>query len=149
MSELPASLAAWRALLDRPLADQRSQIDEATITDGAYYGNSGPLTLVRDLDHFPGNLYFDAGRPVLAYVENPTHHAPDLTDEGLLELLGDDFEWLRSRAGKLSRLRVAADRGIAISEQMGPKVDFIELFPPTTFADYTARLYKEPEPFIR
>jgi hypothetical protein len=149
VSELPATLTAWRALLDQPLADQRPDIDEAAITDGAEYGNSGSLTLVRDLDHFPGNLYFDAGRPVLAYVENPTHHAADLTDAGLIALVGDDVEWLRSRAGKLSRLRVAADRGIAISEQMGPKVDFVELFPPTTFADYAARLYKEPGAFIR
>jgi hypothetical protein len=148
VSEEPATLAEWRALLDRPLADIRQFIDESRIRDNAFYGQAGPLTLVRDRSFFPGNLYYDAGRLVLAYVERPATRAPDLSDEELLALVGDDAPKLRSRAGKFARTRVAAEKGLAVADDRG-KVAYLELFPPTGFEDYRARLHQEPPAFIR
>lgn len=149
MTAEPSTLRAWRALLDRSLADQRPEVDASAISTGARYGALESLTVVRDREYFPGNLYFDGERPVLALVESPSSAAPDLTDEALLALLGDAVEWLGSRAGKLSSLRVAAERGLAVSEQLGTKVDYLELFPPTSFEDYRERIYAPPPRFVK
>jgi hypothetical protein len=149
VSAEPKTLTAWRTLLERPLAEQRGAIDAGAISADARYGALGGLTLVRDRAYFPGLLYFDGERPVLALVEFPAAVATDLDDAALLAYVGDDVEWLGSRAGKLSSLRVAAERGIAVSEQFGTKVDYLELFPPTTFDDYRERIHVEPPQFVK
>lgn len=149
MSAEPPILGTWRTLLDRSLTQTRPLVDAGAIRTGASYGALDGLTLVRDRAYFPGHLYFDGERAVLALVELPSSVAPELTDEALLALVGDRVQWLQSRVGKPSRLRVAAERGLAISEQLGMKVDYLELFPPTTAEDYRERIYAAPPKFVK
>lgn len=145
---MSGTLERWRALLDRPLADLRAEVDEGRIRDGAHYGAGGPFTALRDRAFFPGTIYYDGGRPVLAYVERPSARAEDVSDEDLLALVGDDAPRLRSRAGKFARTRVAAELGIAVAEERG-QVAYLELFHPMSFEEYRERIHEEPPQFIR
>jgi hypothetical protein len=45
-------------------------------------------------------------------------------------------------------LHVWPERGVAFSEEDGA-VDFLEVFGPTTLADYSERIYEDPGRFIR
>lgn len=55
---------------------------------------------------------------------------------------------LRSRQGKTATMHVVAERGAAWSENDGV-VGFVELFPPTSLAQYEREIYVEPRPFRR
>ena len=71
-----------------------------------------------------------------------------VSHDALVAVAGSEGERLRSRQGKKARMHVVADRGIAWSEERG-EVGFVELFPPTTLADYQRTIYREPMPFRR
>ncbi|HET9059756.1 MAG TPA: hypothetical protein VFN61_07530 [Acidimicrobiales bacterium] len=70
---------------------------------------------------------------------------PVVSNESLTEAYGTG-ETLRSRQGRRAKLHVAADHGVAWSEQDG-ELGFVELFAPTTFDRYRDEIYKEPPSF--
>jgi hypothetical protein len=89
-------------------------------------------------------FFFRNARLALVYLSDAT----GLSTSDLDEVKGDPAKpgtVLRSRAGKTSNLQVHAEQGIAISK--GKRIDFIEIFQPTTQQDYEQTIYVEPGPF--
>lgn len=110
---------------------------------------------MKDLEevHSPGHaelgyahFYFQGGRLSLIHLPKPavqlttTSHVEEFRGNSTSEAAV-----LRSRAGKDSLLYVYAEQGIAFSK--GKRIDFIELFSPTTQQQYEQAIYVEPGPF--
>lgn len=92
-------------------------------------------------------LFARAGELVLIYL-GPDALPPQLSDEDLAAAIGSSGEQLPSRQGKNATLHVAAEQGIAWSEEDG-RIAFVEVFPPMTGEDYLRRVYLEPPAFIQ
>jgi hypothetical protein len=144
------TLGEWLALRDRPAAELQAELglEEADLPSGANFGHMTGLAMLHSPAAHPGVFFFQDGRLAVLYVEDPSAHAPDLTREALEAAVGDDAPALPSRAGKRSEVRVAADRGLAVSTS-GEGADFVEIFPPTSFEDYRDRIYRKPPKFVR
>ncbi|WP_028051180.1 hypothetical protein [Cellulomonas sp. URHD0024] len=84
---------------------------------------------------------------VLVYVGRAALPA-GLTSAALVDAVGSAGKALRSRQGKQAQLHVVAKKGIAWSESDG-EVGFVEIFPPTSFDDYTRDIYVEPAKRVR
>ncbi|WP_426593947.1 hypothetical protein ACPPVS_00410 [Cellulomonas sp. McL0617] len=104
---------------------------------------------LRDLDVIDGpdgsRLFVRGDTLALVYVGGAALPA-GLDHADLVAAVGSDGDHLRSRQGKTARLHVVAEDGIAWSEENG-QVAFVEIFPPTSFEDYTREIYVEPPAF--
>jgi len=87
-------------------------------------------------------LYFRAGKLALIYLSGGAGVEASELDAATA---GGEPVMLRSRAGKTSQLRVYAGKGVAVSR--GKQLDFVELFAPTTQADYERSIYVAPPAF--
>jgi hypothetical protein len=132
--------------------DQQAFIDRFGIRpehmrDAAAYERMKDLTEIHhpaQAELGPARFYFRDGRLALIYLSD----AAALRTLELVALkadLGDDGAVLRSRAGKTSSLHVYANRGMAFSA--GKKLDFIEIFSPTTQQAYEQAIYVAPPAF--
>ena len=134
-----SATARWTGLLQRTRQQLEAQPDSEVETDVGYEA-------VEDVDCITtseGAFFFDGDALRVAYVSGAA--AAEAT--ALLEELGPGEE-LRSRAHKRSVLHVWPDRGLAVSVREG-KVDFVEVFPPTSLDGYRSEIYEEPEPHLR
>jgi hypothetical protein len=151
MTGAPDSVAelldAWRMVLGLSLEQVQGVFEpDEVIEDGEYQGLVG-VTIVRAGERCPGSLYLADGRVVLMYVGR-VERWPQVTPEALFDVLGEPDEQLRSRAGRGHTQYLYGAAGIAFSAA-DDEVDFVEVFPPVTTADYLAQVYEEPPPFIR
>jgi hypothetical protein len=121
-----------------------SRAPDAVVEDGVRYERLRPVARVRAPSLWPGFFYFDGDRQVMLYAGAPQDVDPD----ALAAALGPGAHELRSRAGKRAVLHGWPERGVAFSEEDGA-VDFLEVFGPTTLADYSERIYEDPGRFIR
>jgi len=135
--------------LDRERLLSRVGIDESTVAEGYSYEGLEDLAMVHDPDRHPGYFYFDDGDTVMIYVSDPDY-LDSVTAETLIDTFGESPLSLRSRAGKSSRLAVYPSRGLAFSyRRESDPVEFLEVFPPTSAAEYEAEIYDDPGPFLK
>lgn len=106
---------------------------------------------LRDLEAFSsseGTRVLMRGDDVVLVYVGRTALAGDIDHDALAAALGSEGHRLRSRQGKTASMHVVAERGVAWSER-GGEVGFVELFPPTTLADYERDIYVDPPAFRR
>jgi hypothetical protein len=125
-------------------AELLERAPDASVEEDVRYEKLRPVARVRATAVWPGYLYFDGDRQVMVYAGDPEGADPD----ALAAQLGPGGHELRSRAGKRAVQRVWPEQGVAFSEEDGA-VDFLEVFEPTTLAEYQARIYEDPGEFIR
>jgi len=137
-------LDGWIALRDLSLDDIRSRVGVPG-EEGRYEGLQGVRRL-HNADVHPGHFYFDGERQVMLYVGRRALAGEDPAEWE--RALGGPGEELPSRAGKSSVMHVYPDRGVAFSSD-GHAVELLEIFAPTTFDDYRARIYEDPGAFVK
>jgi hypothetical protein len=94
------------------------------------------------------HLFFKAGQLKLIYI-SAGELATRIWDEFKRSPQGDaPGNVVRSRAGKTANQIVVAEQGITASIQRD-EINFLEIYPPQSLADYLANIYVEPKPFIR
>ena len=142
-----ALLDAWRMVLGLSLDQVRGVFEPDDVIEGGEYQGLTGVTIVRAGDRCPGSLYLADDRVVLMYVGH-VERWPQITPDALFDSLGEPDERLRSRAGRGHSQYLFGAGGIAFSTA-DDEVDFVEVFAPTTVADYVAQIYAEPPPFIR
>jgi hypothetical protein len=126
---------------------QRFQIRPEQIEAPVAYERMKELSVVSAPEHpdlGAARFYFQNAKLVLIYLSGNAG-IPDADLEAATGGAGHESAVLRSRAGKTSNQRVYADRGIAVSK--GKKLDFIEIFQPTTPQTYEQTIYVAPGPF--
>jgi hypothetical protein len=136
-------LAAWRMVIGLPLDAVTAAFEPSAadiITDGSYQCLEG-VTIVHAPPPSPGSLYLLDDRVVLMYVDQ-IERWPQITSDAILQTLGEPDAVLRSRAGRGASLLLFATAGFAVS--VSESVDFVEVFAPTTVADYTDDVYSVP-----
>lgn len=146
-----ALLREWRELCTLNLADLAARLGRGALHVDRHtaYGRMGGLVEYHHAAAHAGRFYFlDEQRPsVLAYFADIDERERPTPAE-LEQELGAPAAVLRSRAGKSYRHAVYPQQGLAYSAD-AKRVAFIEIFPPTTLADYQERIHDEPEPFVR
>jgi hypothetical protein len=140
-------LAQLQALIgsDQAAVIQRFAIPPDHVEpDVAYEAMKGVTRIHHPEDATLGDarLYFRAGKLALIYLSGGAGVEAAELDAAIA---GSEPVMLRSRAGKTSQLRVYAGKGIAVSR--GKQLDFVELFAPTTQADYEQSIYVAPPAF--
>lgn len=140
-------LEAARRLLGLSLEDARSALGGASHTvPGDEYGKLQDLTSIQASGRFPATLYVEAREVRLVRI------GPDglngVTASALRSQVKSEPVILRSRAGKLARMEVSAEEGVAFSSE-GDCVHFVEVFEPCTLRDYESRYYRSPDTFMR
>ena len=88
-------------------------------------------------------MVFDGDRVAVVYVAG---RAAGASPDDLVAELGEG-ETLPGANTAGSELHVYAEQGLAFSHD-GPKLEMVEAFPPTTFEDYRATLYRQPPRFV-
>ena len=142
-----ALLDAWRMVLGLSLDQVRGVFEPDDVIEGGKYQGLTGVTIVHAGDRCPGSLYLADDRVVLMYVGD-LDRWPQITPDALFDSLGEPDERLRSRAGRGHSQYLFGAGGVAFSTA-DDEVDFVEVFAPTTVADYVAQIYAEPPPFIR
>lgn len=106
---------------------------------------------LRDLEAFSSGqgarVFLRGGDVVLVYLGSAAL-SDGIDHDALVAALGSEGHRLRSRQGKTASMHVVAERGVAWSEH-GGEIGFVELFSPTSFADYERDIYAEPPRFRR
>ena len=89
-------------------------------------------------------MVFDGDRVAVVYVHGASlrHVSPD----ALLADLGEG-ETMPGAASAGSELHVYPAEGLSVAHD-GPKLQWVEAFPPTTLEDYRRTLYREQPRFI-
>jgi hypothetical protein len=131
----------WTALRDRSRDDVEHAATAAA--PGVAYNR------IEAVDRYStpeGEFYFRGPNLVMVHISERV-----LRDEPAGPVIAElgDGERLQSRAGKDSILWVWADRGLAASVSYNDRLEFVEVFPPTTIEHYRDAVYREPRPFIR
>lgn len=136
-------LAAWRMVLGLSLEQVTAAFDPpaSNVITGGSYGCMEDVTIVHAPPPSPGSLYLRNDLVVLMHVGH-VGRWPQITPDAILETLGEPDEVLRSRAGRGNSLLLYATAGFAVS--VGEEVDFIEVFEPTSVAEYTEDVYTVP-----
>lgn len=149
MNESVKTLESWMALRDLSMAEIRKRFAMAarhTTRDTDYLGIEG-LTELYNPDAHPAHFYFRDRKCVLLYLEDITPEVEALNPRALKAYLGTPAAVLSSRAGKQDALYVYPDKGVAFSAG-SDHVSYLEVFPPATLEDYTARMYVTPPKFV-
>lgn len=136
-------LASWRMVIGLSLDEVTAAFEPAAddvIPNGSYQCLEG-VTIVHAPPPSPGSLYLHDDRVVLMYV-GQIGRWPQITRDAVVQTLGEPDEVLRSRAGRGASLLLYAAAGFAVS--VGESVDFVEVFAPTTVAEYTENVYSVP-----
>lgn len=119
---------------------QKFNIEESDLDHEVGYQKLKNLTRVRKEKLLPGHFYYYGNSVSIIYVNDRT-----VLDTLEMETIYNRYgrgEILPSRMGKNSRLHLYASHGFAVSEHED-KVDFMELFPPTTIEQYKENVYLE------
>lgn len=140
-------LAALRALATADLPTVLATLDAEGVDRTTITGYEA-LTAVEAIDAPDGERVIVRGDDVVLIYVGEFSLPEDLTSEDLVDAVGSEGETLRSRQGRMARLHVVADQGIAWSEDR-EGVGFIEIFPPTTVEAYRSEIYQDPGEFIR
>jgi hypothetical protein len=145
-------LQEWLSFRDLSLAElvARYPAAETTIAHDAGYANLKQLTRMGDFETTPGMFFFADEQLALFYVDGMNEALEQISLPDLLAYLGEPEAELSSRAGKQHTQYVYPQQGIAFAAvEDEDEIAFLEIFPPTTLAEYEAQLYIEPAPFIR
>lgn len=124
----------------------RLSISEENIESNVSYEKLTQLTKYNSNEHI-GHFYFREGKLVILYI-GKNEKLEQLDPKTLQEKLGEQGIRLRSRAGKKFNHYVYPAKGVAFSAD-SHSVRFIEIFPPTSLEEYKAKIYDEPQPFIK
>lgn len=101
-----------------------------------------------DIVEFDGGRLALSGDEVLLVQVNAAYWFPEgLTNQDLVVAVGGPGQRLRGRGGKLAKLHVAAEHGVAWEEVQG-EVRYLEFFPPSDVATYERTVYAEPPRFV-
>jgi hypothetical protein len=149
MNESVKTLEAWVALRDLSMAEIRKRFAMSaahTTRDTDYLGLEG-LTELYNPDAHPAHFYFRDRRCVLLYFEDIAAEVEALDPRALKAYLGKPAAVLASRASKQDAQYVYPGKGVAFSAS-NDHVSYLEIFPPATLEDYTARLYMTPPKFV-
>ncbi len=137
-----SAIDEWTALLRRTRAELEAAGDTDTDPGEAY----GALEHLDCLSTAEGDFYFRGD--TLELVNIPRKLVGGRPAAPLLAELGQG-EQLRAWTEKRSLLHVWPEHGLAVSVDEDKAIELVEVFPPTTIADYRERIYKEPTPFIK
>lgn len=147
---LDGQLAEWLALrdLDRVVLMERFGIAADDVEEDARYGALVDLRVLAP--HALPGLIFCAGDDVALIYLNRLEASAEAMGAAVARLPDASApEYLRSPAGKGSLVTLYAAAGVAYSADSSTnRVDFLELFAPTTATEYRRRLYVEPEVFV-
>ena len=130
----------WTRLRDVSRRQLEVRPDSEVVPDVAY-------ERVENVDRIStpdGHFFFEGDEPRVVYV------SVDGADPAgpLIEELGAG-ETMRSRSEKRSMLHVWAELGLAASVDEDGRLEFVEVCPQMTLAEYRRRMYVEPEPHLR
>lgn len=138
-----------RALLGLSEARLRERLDveNGQVQEDVRYERLEGVTQLYNPEAFAGRVYIRGGRVEMIYVPN----GPALADASLNDLrrgLRSKPKELRSRAGKEFTHVVYPEDGLAFSVA-DDDLRFVEVFPPRSFQDYKAQIYRDPGAFVR
>lgn len=149
MNESVKALEGWVALRDLSMAEIRKRFAMSarhTTRDTDYLGLEG-LTELYNPDAHPAHFYFRDRRCVLLYLEDIAPEVEALDPRALKAYLGEPAAVLSSRASKQEAQYVYPGKGVAFSAG-NDHVSYLEVFPPITLEEYTARMHIAPPKFI-
>ena len=126
-------------------ASARFSIAHDDVNSDRRYGKQAGLSMIELAGDAPCHLYYQDERFALLYISGS---AVKLSVSDLQKAFGAKAERLRSRAGKVFSHHVAAEQGVAWSDN-GQEIAFIEIFEPTSFEAWKAQWYQEPGPFYK
>jgi hypothetical protein len=137
---------SWR---DKSLSEvqQSLSISEAQIERNANYMKLTNLMELHNPDVHPGYFYFRNGKFALLYVGGG-EELEQLDPKALQNRFGGEGVELRSRAGKHFNHHVYPEVGLAFSTD-GEVVSILEVFPPTSLAEYQSSIYQEPPVYYK
>jgi hypothetical protein len=149
MTDTVSVLGRYTALrgLDRPAIIDKLEAKPEHIREHAAYERLSDVTEVHQPAADPARFFFQGDKLVMIYLGDRTLLGTLTEDQLKAELGGGPGESLMSRAGKQSEMLVYPDKGVAFS--IGDEIDFLEIFPPCTLAEYQANIYSEPGPFYK
>lgn len=133
--------------LDRDEVMRRFAMGPEHVAEDRVYEGLRGVTHLHNPATSPAHFYADGPRVVLVYVADPAALG-DATAATLTAALGGPGHVLRSRQCKHCVLHVYPERGVAFSAE-DDEVGFVELFAPTTLADYRRTVYREPPAFVK
>lgn len=146
-------LSDWLALLGLTFEEikARFHMHSKNLDSHTSYGNLARVVELHNASAHPARFYFrDAkpdGKPIAIVID--TSDTLDKLDPGTLRAeLGAPRDMLASRAGKDFTHYVYPKRGVAFSAN-ADSVAYLEIFPPTTLAQYEQDLYLDPGPFVK
>lgn len=145
-------LSEWLALshLNFDEIKTRFHMRAKNLNSHTTYGNLAHVVELHNASAHPARFYFrDAkpdGKPVAIVIDADDLRAP-VGPKELRTELGAPRDMLASRAGKDFTHYVYPERGIAYSAN-ADSVAYLEIFPPTTLAQYEQELYLDPGPFV-
>ena len=113
----------------------------------AAYEKLENLTAVKDKDAEIQTFFFRGKNLLMMYLTAEMLGKSRLTADDFYKQFGKKYVELPSRAGKTHRQIVYPKDGIAFSFG-DEKLDFLEVFPPTTKAKYLQTIYKVVPPFV-
>ena len=118
------------------------------IEENVGYEKLENLTSVTDKAGEVPTLFFQGERQVMMYLTAEMLEKRKLKPEDFYSKFGKRYVQLRSRAGKTHRQIVYPAQGVAFSTD-GESLDFLEIFPPTTIAEYKRGVYRTVPVFIK
>ena len=137
---------SWR---DKSLQEvqQSLSIPDAQIERNASYMRLTHLIELHNPDVHPGYFYFRNDKFVLLYVGGGDE-LNQVDPEALQNRFGGEGVELRSRAGKHFIHHVYPEAGLAFSTD-GEVVRILEVFLPTSLAEYQSSIYQEPPVYYK
>lgn len=147
----PAALPIDAWLTRRGMSRSQLQAAHQGAAPSVQSGVSYQATTGLDLLRWPGvdvALYYYAGDSQVMLMVSDEDTLTGLAPAALRQRYGAPAAELRSRAGKPYSHRVVPGQGVAWSDD-GSEVAFVELYAPTTLADWQTRFYVDPGAFIK
>ena len=112
-----------------------------TAENDAAYEKLKNLTALKDKDHEIQTFFFRGKNLLMMYLTAEMLEKSRLTANDFYKMFGKKYVEMPSRAGESHRQIVYPKEGIAFSTG-GEKLDFLEVFPPTSIAKYKSGIYQ-------
>jgi hypothetical protein len=146
---LQALINEWTAIRDLSMAEAREKFNgsDADIKSGRSYEKLTGLQKFA-ISAQPGTLYYKDGLFILLYVPGQSRGLDGISPDDLKTALGEPDAVLRSRSGKVSRMHVYPQKGIAYSAGLD-RIEFVEVFQPAALEWYLENIYQDPGAFTK
>ncbi len=144
----PSKIQQLLSLREQTRAQVCKTLAPAKIDPNVAYQKIKPVERISNPERWPGLFYFRGEKLMMIYVSGPSKAFLDGMDAKQIGAELGPGHPLPSRAGKTSNQHVYPEKGFAFSEENG-KIDFFEIFPPMTLAQYLDGVYQPVGRFVK